>query len=165
MQVVRREVEFYLCKEEGIMKSVKTSVVLFVSLLTANIVFAQSIPALNDDFGQLDRQIWNVAGRGEVELRDGAVAIKDCFIYAGEKTWQDYEMSFRARAPKDAEQVQIWAGFRCKDRDNRYVIGLRGGNNDDLYLARYSPGGDEFLALEELGFHPEPGLCVIVKRS
>ncbi len=141
-----------------VVRSFIRSMLLFQSLFAVSFAFAEDTTLLHDDFDKLDQQTWKVAGRGQVELRNGAIAIKDCFIHAPDKSWKDYQMSFRARAPQNAEQVQIWAGFRCKDRDHRYVVGLRGGNNDDLYLARYAPdGGDEFIAIEELGFHPVPG--------
>lgn len=66
--------------------------------------------------------------------------------------------SFRARAPKDAEQVQIWAGFRTRNRFDRYVVGIKGGLQDDLYLMRTGyMGTDEFMGVRPLGFHPVPG--------
>lgn len=82
--------------------------------------------------------------------------LQDGFAVAN-KSWKDCEFSFRARAPKGTEEVQIWAGGRCIDRDRRYVFALRGGNNDDVYLARYAPDGDiKFLGIAPLGFHPVP---------
>ena len=75
-----------------------------------------------------------------------------------QKPWSDCEFSFAARAPQDTSQVQIWAGIKCRDRDSRYVFAVRGGNNDDLYLARYGADGTaRFLGIAPLGFHPEPG--------
>ncbi len=60
--------------------------------------------------------------------------------------------------PKNAEEVQIWSGFGFHDRDNRYALGLRGGNNNDLYLCRYeSMGKDKMLALERVRFQRHPG--------
>lgn len=59
----------------------------------------------------------------------------------------------KARAPKDAEQVQIWAGFRAYNRFDRYVLGLKGGLQDDIYLMRLGyMGTDEFLGYVRLGF-------------
>jgi hypothetical protein len=85
------------------------------------------------------------------------VILQDGFAVASER-WKDGEFHFEARAPKGAEQVQIWAGIRCFGRNRRYVFALRGGNNDDLYLARYAPdGGIKFLGIAPLDFHPEPG--------
>ncbi len=84
------------------------------------------------------------------------MTLQDGFAVARE-SWKDGEFHFRARAPKGIEQVQIWAGLRCLDRDRRYVFALRGGNNDDVYLARYAPdGGIKFLGIAPLDFHPVP---------
>ncbi len=100
---------------------------------------------------------WRAFGRLAVEQLGDAVILKDGFAVAGESQ-QNSELRFRARAPQETEQVQIWAGIRCFDRDRRYVFALRGGNNDDLYLARYAPdGGIKFLGIAPLDFHPEPG--------
>jgi hypothetical protein len=43
-------------------------------------------------------------------------------------------LSFRARAIKANEPVQIWGAVRVKDRENRYVFGLRGGNRTAVEL-------------------------------
>ena len=76
-----------------------------------------------------------------------------------DQAWDDAEIRFQARAPAGTEQVQIWAGFRCRDRDSRYVFALRGGHDNDLYLARYAPdGGAKFLGFTPLGFRPVPGV-------
>lgn len=66
--------------------------------------------------------------------------------------------------PKDAEQVQIWAGFRTHNRFDRYVVGIKGGLQDDLYLMRTGyMGTDEFMGVRPLGFHPVPGEWYKVK--
>lgn len=71
---------------------------------------------------------------------------------------QNYTFSFRARSVKEAEQVQIWAGFRTHNRFDRYVVGMKGGLQDDLYLMRTGyMGTDEFMGVRPLGFHPVPG--------
>lgn len=141
-----------------VMNTIKRWIVFAVVLSSLTAAFSADQPMLDDDFNTLDETVWQAIGRGRVEAHDGTVMVEDCFITAGDSTWIDYEMSFRARAPKEAEQVQIWAGFRATDRDHRYAIGLRGGNHDDFYLARYAPdANDLFLAIQELGFHPEPG--------
>lgn len=100
---------------------------------------------------------WETFGRRNLLRSEDAVVLQDGFAVDSGR-WTDCTFSFRARAPQGAEQVQIWGGFRCRDRDSRYVFALRGGNNDDVYLARYAPdGGAEFLGIAPLGFHPEPG--------
>ncbi|MDR1282966.1 MAG: hypothetical protein LBK99_19410 [Opitutaceae bacterium] len=71
---------------------------------------------------------------------------------------RDVEIRFRCRAPEAAPEVQVWAGFRARDRHHRYVVGLRGGNNDHLYLARYgTAGASRFLGIAPLEFSPETG--------
>jgi hypothetical protein len=100
---------------------------------------------------------WKSYGRISLQALRNSVIIRDGFTI-GQKTWGDCEFSFTARAPQDTSQVQIWAGIKCRDRDSRYVFALRGGNNDDIYLARYgADGAARFLGIAPLGFHPEPG--------
>lgn len=97
-------------------------------------------------------------GRGKCVLEKGILVSRDSYAVFGESWMTDYRMSFEARAPKDAEQVQIWAGFRWKDRFDRYVVSLKGGLLDDVYLARMGyMGDDSFLGVRPLGFHLEPG--------
>ena len=99
---------------------------------------------------------WNPFGRLSLRRLGDSIVVQDGFVVS-KQNWGDAEFSFRARAPKDAGQVQIWAGIRCRDRYSRYIFGLRGGNNNDVYLARYAPdGGDRFLGIAPLHFHPEP---------
>ncbi|MBR1410305.1 MAG: glycoside hydrolase family 2 [Prevotella sp.] len=70
----------------------------------------------------------------------------------------DYRFSFRARNPEDAEQVQIWASFRNANRFDHYMVGLKGGLLDQVYLMRLGyMGTDEFLGERPLRFHPVPG--------
>ena len=48
--------------------------------------------------------------------------------------------------------------FRANNRFDRYVVGIKGGLQDDLYLMRMGyMGTDEFLGVRPLGFHPVPG--------
>jgi hypothetical protein len=55
-------------------------------------------------------------------------------------------VTFRARTPRDAGQVQLWAGFRAGNRFDRYILGLKGGLQDDIYLSRMGyMGTDELL--------------------
>jgi hypothetical protein len=95
---------------------------------------------------------------GRIEQQGGKnVVISDGFL-ASNQSWQNYEFSFQARATKSAKEVQIWSSFLVKDRDNRYVVGLRGGANNDVYMARYSPDGeDKFLGVAPLDFKPRIG--------
>ncbi len=100
---------------------------------------------------------WRTIGRVTPRRLQNSVILQDGFASTNE-SWGDCEFSFRARAPRGVEEVQIWGGIWDRGRDSRYIFGLRGGNNDDVYLARYAPdGGIRFLGLAPLGFHPEPG--------
>lgn len=101
---------------------------------------------------------WNFVGRGSFKTRGDSLVISGGFA-VNKQSQEDTEITFRARAPEDASQVQLWAGFRCKDRDSRYVFALRGGNDNDLYLARYAPDGKmKFLDFVPLDFKPASGI-------
>ncbi|TKG95571.1 hypothetical protein EYV94_09020 [Puteibacter caeruleilacunae] len=101
---------------------------------------------------------WTSVGRGIVDYSDNEVLLKDAFIHSSEVTTGNFSFSFEAKADASVEQVQIWAGFGYHDRDNRYALGMRGGNSNDLYLCRYeTTGKDKLLALESLDFEPSVG--------
>ena len=100
----------------------------------------------------------NKIGRGVCEIKDGELIAKDAYVTFGKPEWANYEIKFRARTPKSEEQVQIWSGFRAYNRNDRYVVGLKGGLQNDLYFSRMGfMGTDECLGLAVLNFHPEPG--------
>jgi beta-galactosidase len=97
-------------------------------------------------------------GRGLCSTADGILKTKEAAALFGDSSLTDYQVRFSARTPVSESQVQIWAGFRVKDRQDFYSLGLRGGEQNSLYLARRGyMGRDEFLALRPLGFHPLPG--------
>lgn len=92
-------------------------------------------------------------GRGVVEIERGVLKTMDAYASFGDQEAANYEVSFRARTSQDAKQVQIWAGFRASSRNDRYILGLRGGVQNDLYLARLGyMGTDDHLALRHLDF-------------
>lgn len=100
---------------------------------------------------------WHRFGRGVLEQTQKTLMLKELFV-ASQDSFGDCEFKLRARAHDGEEQVQIWVGLRFRDRDSRYVIGLRGGNNNDVYMARYAPdGGIRFLGLAALDFKPRVG--------
>ncbi|MCU0857826.1 MAG: hypothetical protein MUC65_05410, partial [Pontiellaceae bacterium] len=99
----------------------------------------------SDEFNTLNPSVWTQADRGELAVRDGVLALKDCYVHAGDLSWKNYELEFKARAPSDADTVRIFAGFRYNSDQNRYVFGLRGGNNNDLFLARYGDRNKDAL--------------------
>lgn len=79
-------------------------------------------------------------------------------VAAADRQWGDAVITFRTRAPVDAQEVQLWCAFRCQGPHSRYVVALRGGNNNDMYIARYAPeGGIRFLGIAPLNFKPVAG--------
>jgi len=136
----------------------KQSIILFLfhAFLISNIATAQ-LPSFKDDFS-VAGQTLKIVGRGECTVENGVLVSKDAYACFGNPEWRNYSISFKARAPEDAEQVQIWAGFRAYNRFDRYIVGLRGGWQDNLYLSRMGyMGADEMLGLRSLDFHPVPG--------
>lgn len=120
-------------------------------------VQAQQDGKWSNDFSNPAETLRTV-GRGSCSIRDGVFSSQGSYALFGTPEMKDYAFSFRARAPKDAEQVQIWAGFRTRNRFDRYVVGIKGGLQDDLYLMRTGyMGTDEFMGVRPLGFHPVPG--------
>ena len=106
---------------------------------------AQDQTVWSNDFSNASQPL-NTVGRGVCRVNDGVFHSRSAYALFGNPEWKDYTLSFKARAPKDAEQVQIWAGFRTHNRFDRYVIGIKGGLQDDLYLMRTGyMGTDEFM--------------------
>ena len=105
----------------------------------------------------LQKKDVEVIGRGEVNWLSNGISLKDCFTVVNQGCANSFEMTFYAKGKQD-ENVQIWSGFGYQDRDNRYALGLRGGNNQDLYLCKYqSDANNKMLALEPLDFEIKPG--------
>lgn len=97
-------------------------------------------------------------GRGVAEIKNGVFLTKDSYGLFGDPDLSDYEYSFRARSGDADEPVQIWSGFRGANHHDRYMIGVRGGLQDDIILMRLGYlGTEEFLGQRPLRFHPEPG--------
>ncbi len=97
-------------------------------------------------------------GRGTTLIKNGTLSSKGSYASFGNKEWADYTIRFKARTPKSEEQVQIWSGFRAFNKFDRYVLGFRGGLQNNFYLSRMGyMGRDEMLALTPLDFHPETG--------
>ncbi len=119
--------------------------------------------AYENDFSNSSERLTTV-GRGDCRIAEGVLTTRGAYALFGNDALQNYTLTFRARAPKNAESVQIWSGFRTFDRFNRYVLGIKGGIQDDIYLFRSGyMGTDEFMGVRPLGFHPEPGEWVKVK--
>lgn len=100
---------------------------------------------------------WQAFGRADVVAGSDSVTISNGYV-ADLKELGDCTISFRARMPKEANQVQIWGAIRVKDGNDRYVFGLRGGSEPQVSLARYTPDGNaKFLGFAPLDFTPKPG--------
>lgn len=121
-------------------------------------LFFASLSALNaESFPFLGAQNWELFGRAEVEKNRDSLTVKDGF-FIGDKVLTNADLSFKMRAPKGAKTVQLWAGFGAKDRDNRYIVGLRGEPNKQIYLARIgSNGNSKFLTHSPIDFELKPG--------
>ena len=127
------------------MKHQLTAFLAAAALLSPSALPAQD--AYRNDFSDMSAPL-AVTGTGTCAVSGGVLRAKDSYAVFGGNEWKDYEFSFRARAPKGAEQVQIWAGFRTFNRFDRYVVGIKGGLQDDLYLMRTGYMGlDEFLGV------------------
>jgi hypothetical protein len=141
-----------------IMKKIKclVAVILLTIFTTANL-YAQNNFKLTENFDSPDAKYEKI-GRGEANIASRVLTTKDAYLCFGENSWANYEIKFRARVPETADQVQICSGFRAGNRDDRYILMLKGGIQKNLYLARLGyMGTDDFLALRQLDFQPVPG--------
>jgi beta-galactosidase len=120
-------------------------------------LYAQENFKLAESFDDTGKKYEKI-GRGECKITNSVLTTKDAYLAFGENNWANYEIEFKARVPQNADQVQICAGFRAANRDDRYILMLKGGIQKSLYLARLGyMGSDDFLALRELDFQPVPG--------
>lgn len=87
-------------------------------------VQAQNFAPYSNDFSNSNEKLQKV-GRGECSITNGVLRTKSAYCTFGDNNWENYSLSFKARAPKGEEQVQIWAGFRASNRFDRYVIGIK----------------------------------------
>ena len=134
-----------------------TLLLLTAILFNQSTVMAQPNTVLQDDFSDSGKNL-NIIGRGCCVIENGVFRSKDSYACFGDQNLKDYSVTFKARAPKDAEQVQIWIGLRAYNRFDRYVLGLKGGLQDDIYLSRMGyMGTDELLDIRPVDFHPVPG--------
>ena len=97
-------------------------------------------------------------GKGECSISDGILVSRDAYASFGNAEWQNYRMSFEARVPKTEEQVQIWFSFREQGRNERYLVGFKGGLQNDIEIGRMGlMGADAFLGIRNLDFEPALG--------
>lgn len=126
-------------------------------LLLNTSVFAQSSANLTEQFSDPGKKL-EKTDRGLLKIENGVLKSKDAYASFGGEEMGNYEFSFKARTPANGSEVQIWSGFRASSRNDRYILGLRGGIQNDLYLARLGyMGTDDHLALRHLDFPLVPG--------
>ncbi|MNJ95601.1 Beta-glucuronidase [compost metagenome] len=124
---------------------------------------AQSKVDLTDKFDNPKNKLEKI-GKGLLKVENGVLKSKDAYAAFGEADMVHYEFSFKARTPETEKEVQIWSGFRASSRNDRYILGLRGGIQNDLYLARLGyMGADDHLALRHLDFPLTPGKWYDIK--
>lgn len=122
--------------------------IVILLFLCANNLFAQNLDPQKENV--------NIIGVGDVKWMEKSVSIKDCFIALKQENPDRFQIEFSVKGLEDGN-VQAWSGFGYQDRDNRYSLGLRGGNNQDLYLCKYqSDANNKMLALESLDFDLKP---------
>lgn len=100
-------------------------------------------------------EISETIGKGLCEVNNAILYSKDKYALFGSTDWKDYEFEFEATSVDTLSEVHISAGFRATDRYNRYLIGLKGGSQNELYLAKLGyMGADDYLSLKPLRFIP-----------
>lgn len=133
-------------------------VIVFSVLFMGSLCIAKAQNSLIPKNTVLLKGAYQVRGKGLCSLQQGILSTRDCYAEFGDSTWKDYSFSFSARTPVSEKEVQIWYGFRTYTRDDRYVLGFRGGEQNNIYFARQGyMGTDEFLALRSLDFQPKTG--------
>lgn len=101
---------------------------------------------------------WDVFGRAKVDLSSTSVSVKNGLLISKKTAPENAEYAFRLRVPESEKLVQLWAGFKAKDGENRYVVALRGAPNNHVYMARYAPDGNaRFLGFANLDFDLQVG--------
>ena len=127
-------------------------------VLGVSILGLMGIPLCLQAQSSFNAKDWNLAGRAKVEAQPKSVIVENGLLYSKKDAPADAEYAFRLRAPEGEKLVQLWAGFKVKDAENRYVVALRGAPNRHVYLARYAPDGNaKFLGFANLDFELEPG--------
>ena len=135
----------------------------FLSTLFLNPLNAQDSLLSKDSFSISKSQFTKV-GKGLCKVQDSVLATRDSYASIGSAEWENYTISFEARTPKTEEQVQIWFGFREQGRNNRYLVGFKGGFQNDIEIARMGlMGDDRFLGIRNLDFNPTLGVWYAFK--
>jgi len=115
-----------------------------------NLLFEETFTNENVDFVKV--------GKGDCYVEGGRLISREAYASLGNPEWNNYRFSFEAKVPETEEQVQIWASFREQGRNERYVVGLKGGLQNDIEIGRMGLMGDDaFLGIRNLDFQPALG--------
>ncbi|MFY0626780.1 MAG: hypothetical protein JXR07_10805 [Reichenbachiella sp.] len=133
-------------------------VILFVPILFfAFNAYTQKKLLLNEPFKQSSNN-YDVIGKGDCYVYENKLVSREAYASLGNPEWQNYRFSFEAKVPSSEEQVQIWASFREQGRNERYIVGLKGGLQNDIEIGRMGLMGDDaFLGIRNLDFQPTLG--------
>ena len=115
---------------------------------------AQDQTVWSNDFSNASQPL-NTVGRGVCRVNDGVFHSRSAYALFGNPEWKDYTLSFKARAPKDAEQVQIWAGFRTHNRFSCVVSAMR-YSSTLTPLRASSANGVTVRSSNSVSIHPPP---------
>lgn len=130
---------------------------LGISILFLINLSAQYNVLLSEDF-ESGKTYFQKVGKGECYIVDGKLVSREAYATFGNPKWENYRVSFDARVPENEEQVQIWVSFREQGRNERYLLGFKGGLQNDIELARMGLMGDDaFLGIRNLDFQPAVG--------
>ena len=95
-------------------------------------------------------------GKGECSISNGTLVSRDAYASFGNADWKNYRVSFEAKVSGAQEQVQIWASFREQGRNERYIVGIKGGLQNDIEIGRMGLMGDDaFIGIRNLDFEPQ----------
>lgn len=133
------------------------SISILFFLFISKGLYAQTNFKIEENF-EKSSQKYEKIGKGLCKIENGFLKTRTAYASFGELSWANYEIKFSARTPVSEKQVQIWSGFRAANRDDRYVVALKGDGQNDLCLDRLGyMGTDDFLALRHLDFVLQPG--------
>lgn len=127
-----------------------------LAILNGFSLCAQNNILLNENF--TENAAFEKIGKGICVVENGVLISQDAYAGFGSEDWKNYRLSFEAMVPATEDQVQIWFGFREQGRNERYLVGLKGGLQNDIEIGRMGLMGDDaFLGIRNLDFEPALG--------
>jgi hypothetical protein len=113
-----------------------------ILLLVVVIIIANMLQATTQE-NVMDRSNWYKVNRGDLSFYTDYLELKDCIVVYDNELENDFDITFEVSSYDN--EAQMWFGFGYKDRRNRYAIGLRGGNCQDIYFCEYKEMGKDKL--------------------